>query len=624
MPEIKEPPTLVPFGPFEADFRSQELRKQGVRLRLPRQSFQILTMLLVRPGEVVTREELRAKLWPADTFVDFDHGLNAAVKRLRGALGDTAENPRYIETLPRLGYRFIAPRVPDTIQPQKRQLPPRRWGLPLIAATALMSAVVLLALDAGGLRSKLLSSTAGRPQIRSLAVLPLADMSSDPQQEYFADGMTEELITELSRIGSIKVISRTSVMRYKGEKKKSLSQIARELNVDAIMEGSVLRSGNRVRIVAHMIYAPTDQSLMAETYEGDLADVLKMQREVAESITAKVRVKLTPEEESRLRDAPKVDPQAYQAYLAATHEDPSTYQGIKRAQDYLEKAIEKDPNFASAYSSLAASYVLLGNDRWQSPRESFPSAKQAIHKALELDEKNCEAHALLAEVNWRYDWDWQTAEKEILYALELCPNDTGLHWTYALHMAMNGRFAEARAQLAKGRDLDPIQSEPFVGEAVINYHHRNYKGLIETDRASLAQGANDWLAHYWLGVGYEGSGEPSQAIPEYRKAVELSHGDSDATAALAHAYAATSRKAAAQKILQEWLRQSETSYISPYMIATIYAGLGGKDNAFEYLERAYKERSPDLPYFLRADLRMDSLRSDPRFQDLMRRMNFPK
>src|SRR5215469_3184400 len=192
MPEIKEPPTLVPFGPFEADFRSQELRKQGVRLRVPRQSFQILTMLLVRPGEVVTREELRAKLWPADTFVDFDHGLNAAVKRLRGTLGDTAENPRYIETLPRLGYRFIAPRVPDTIQPQERQLPPRRWGLPLIAATVLMSAVVLLALDAGGLRSKLLSSTAGRPQIRSLAVLPLANMSGDPQQEYFADGMTEE------------------------------------------------------------------------------------------------------------------------------------------------------------------------------------------------------------------------------------------------------------------------------------------------------------------------------------------------------------------------------------------------------------------------------------------------
>src|SRR6516225_5449053 len=265
MSEIKEPPTLVPFGPFEADFRSQELRKQGVRLRLPRQSFQILKMLLERPGEVVSREELRAKLWPADTFVDFDHGLNAAGKRLRDALGDTAENPHFIETLPRLGDRFIAAKVPDTIPPEKRP-PPRRWGLPLVAAAAVLSAVALLVVDAGGLRSKLFTGSAAQPQIRSLAVLPLTNLSGDAEQEYFADGMTEELITELSRIGSLKVISRTSVMPYKGEKRKPLPQIGRELNVDAVMEGAVLRSGNRVRITAQLIYAQTDQHLMAETY----------------------------------------------------------------------------------------------------------------------------------------------------------------------------------------------------------------------------------------------------------------------------------------------------------------------------------------------------------------------
>ena len=192
------------------------------------------------------------------------------------------------------------------------------------------------------------------------------------------------------------------------------------------------------------------------------------------------------------------------------------------------------------------------------------------------------------------------------------------------YRATNGRIVEARTEVARTRELDPIQSEPFVGEAVINYHLRNYKVLVETGRAFVAQDSNNWLAHYWLGVGYEGSGETLQAIPEYQKAVELSQGDSDTTAALAHAYAATGRKADAQKILHEWLRQSETSYVSPYMIATVYAGLAGKDKAFEYLEKAYKERSPDLPYFLRADLRMDSLRSDPRFQNLMRRMNFPK
>jgi Tfp pilus assembly protein PilF len=319
-----------------------------------------------------------------------------------------------------------------------------------------------------------------------------------------------------------------------------------------------------------------------------------------------------------------VNPEAYQAYLAATHVDTSGYQGIKKAQSYLEKAIEKDPNFVSAYNSMAMSYVLLAANRWQSPGEAFPTAKQAIHKAMELDEKNCEAHAVLARISWKYDWDWQTAEKMYLDGLGLCPNDSGLHFEYAVYKAVNGRIAEARAEMAKTRELDPIRSEPLDGEAVINYHLRDYKALIEIDRAFVVQDSNNWLAHYWLGVGYEGSGQTLQAIPEYQKAVDLSQGDSDTVAALAHAYAATSKRAEAQKILHEWLRQSETSYVSPYMIATVYAGLGGKDKAFDYLEKAYEERSADLPYFLRADFRMDNLRSDPRFKDLMHRMNFPQ
>src|SRR6516165_910352 len=260
-----EPDGLVRFGVFELDARSGELRSKGSRVKLQDQPLQVLLAVLEKPGQVVTREELRARLWPADTFVDFDHGLNAAVKRLRDALGDTAENPRFVETLPRLGYRFITAKVLDTIPAEKRPSRPRRWSLPLVAAAALL-AVALLVVDAGGLRSKLFSRSAAQPQIRSLAVLPLTNLSGDAEQEYFADGMTEELITELSRIGSLKVISRTSVMPYKGEKKKPLPQIGRELNVDAVMEGAVMHSGNRVRIAAQLIYAPTDQHLMAETY----------------------------------------------------------------------------------------------------------------------------------------------------------------------------------------------------------------------------------------------------------------------------------------------------------------------------------------------------------------------
>ncbi|HEV2991217.1 MAG TPA: protein kinase, partial [Candidatus Angelobacter sp.] len=498
------------------------------------------------------------------------------------------------------------------------------WKVAVPIFAILLIAVVLFTVDASSLRSKLLSRFAAPPQIHSLAVLPLANLSGDPQQEYFADAMTEELITELSRITSLKIISRTSVMQYKGEKKKSLSQIGRELHVDAVMEGSVLRSGDRVRIAANVIYTPTDHSVLAETYEADLGDVLKLQREVAESITEKIRAKLTPEQQSRLHERPKVNSEAYEAYLGATYQDLSLYQENKKAQVYLQKAIEKDPNFAPAYELLASTYVMSAEHRWRPPQEVYPLAKQAADKALELDEKNCGVHGLLARISWRYDWDWQSAEKEFLYALELCPNSIGPHFDYSFYTASNGRIAEAQAEAAKVRELEPIRSEPLQNEAIINYHLRNYKTLIEVCRSYTASYPNNWVTHYWLGVGFEGSGQTLEAIPEYQRAVELSQGNSDATASLAHAYATTGKRAEAEKILDHWLRQSETSFVSPYMIATVYAGLGEKDRAFDFLEKAYQIRSTDLPYFLRADLRLDSLRSDPRFQDLMHRMNFPK
>jgi TolB-like protein/Tfp pilus assembly protein PilF len=585
----------------------------------------VLAALLGRPGEVVTREELRSKLWPAETFVDFDHGLNAAIKRLRDALGESAENPVFIETLPKHGYRFIATTVPDGFQRKRSQSPLRQWIFPLVVAAPIVIVVALFVLDAGGLRSKLWSRSSVQPQIRSLAVLPLTNLSGDPEQEYFADGMTEELITELSRMSSLGVISRTSVMQYKGEKKKPLSQIARELNVDAVVEGSVLRSGNRVRISAHMIYAPTDQHLLAETYERDLGDVLKLQREVAEAITQQVRIKLTPEQRVRLHQAREVNPEAYEAYLKASSFDQSMHQEIQKAQSYFEYAIQKDPGFASAYVGLAGSYHNLGQFRWLSPQDAYPPAKQTIRKALELDEKNCGAHWTLAWLSWRYDWDWQTAERQLRYALELCPNSAEAHWRHAFYLGWSGRGAEALAEMAKtGEKFDPVVPYSLRGEALINYHLRNYKALIELGRRYLALNSNSWAAHYLLGVGYEGSGQRLEAIPEYQKAVELSESDQDPTASLAHAYAAAGRTAEAKKRLREWQRESEISYVSPYMIATVYAGLGDKDKAFEFLEKAYQERSSDLPYFLKADLRIDNLRSDPRFQDLLRRMNFPQ
>jgi TolB-like protein/DNA-binding winged helix-turn-helix (wHTH) protein/tetratricopeptide (TPR) repeat protein len=640
---------LYEFGPFCLEPAERKLSRNNEPVVLSPKAFDTLLVLVRNSGHLLEKDEFIKALWP-DSFVE-EGNLTNNISLLRKALGDDLP---YIETVPKGGYRFIGAvrQLPKTVSasqerrsaelalvseaiPERRSVsavvpskieknrsPQRRWVPPVVAAVPIVIAVALLVLNAGGLRDKLLSRSSAQHQIHSLAVLPLTNLSGDPEQEYLADGMTEELITELSRIGSLKVISRTSVTQYKGEKKKSLPQIGRELNVDAVMEGSVLRSGNRVRVVAHMIYAPTDQNLMVETYERDIGDVLKLQREVAESITQQVRVKLTPEQQARLHQAPEVNPDAYQAYLRATYLDWSQHKEIERAQRYLEKAIEKDPSFAEAYAMLAALQSALG-DRWQSPKEAFPPAKQAIHKALELDEKNCHAHMELARISWRYDWDWQTADREFLYALKLCPNATEVHYSYVLYTASNGRSAEALAEMARIRELDPIRSEPLASKSVINYHLRNYKALIEINRAFVARASNFPLAHLWLGVGYEGSGQTREAIPEYQKATELRQGDSDATAALAHANATTGRKAEALKILREWQRQSETSYVSPYMIATVHAGLGDKDKAFEFLEKAYQERSPDLPYFLRADLRMDSLRSDPRFQDLMHRMNFP-
>ena len=635
---------LYEFGPFRLEPVERKLLRGNEIVVLTPKAFDTLVLLVRNSGHLLEKDELIRMLWP-DSFVE-EGNLSNNIFVLRKALG---EDPPYIETVPKRGYRFVGavrqlPSAEKALGEQREfasdaLTTPAQTLLPqttptaepgIVAgnrkrATVLVLTFAMVAALLSSLGWKIVGdrSVSSAPHIRSLAVLPLANLSGDPEQEYFADGMTEELITELSRIGSLKVISRTSVTQYKGEKKKSLPQIGRELNVDAVMEGSVLRSGNRVRIVAHMIYAPTDQNLMAETYESDIGDVLKLQREVAESITQQVRVKLTPEQQARLHQAPEVNPDAYQAYLRATYLDWSQHKEIERAQRYLEKAIEKDPSFAEAYAMLAALQSALG-DRWQSPREAFPPAKQAIHKALELDEKNCHAHMELARISWRYDWDWQTADREFLYALKLCPNATEVHYSYVLYTASNGRSAEALAEMARIRELDPIRSEPLASKSVINYHLRNYKALIEIDRALVERNANFPLAHYWLGVGYEGSGQTREAIPEYQKATELRQGDSDATAALAHAYATTGRKAEALKILREWQRQSETSYVSPYMIATVHAGLGDKDKAFEFLEKAYQERSPDLPYFLRADLRMDSLRSDPRFQDLVHRMNFPQ
>ena len=618
-----EPPTRIPFGPFEADLPSQELKKHGVRLRLPRQSFQILKMLLERRGEVVTREELRADLWPADTFVDFDHGLNAAVKRLRDVLGDTAENPKYIETLPRLGYRFIVAAVPDAVPQGKSHTPLKRWSWLVAAAAVLLSVGALFAVDVGGVRGKLFSRTAAQPQIRSVAVLPLTNLSGDPQQEYFADGMTEELITQLSQISAVRVSSRTSSMRYK-RTQKSIEQIAQELGADAIVEGSVLRSGNRVRITAQLIACRSDKHLWAESYERDLGDILKLQSEVSEAIVRSIKLQLTPEEESRLHASREVSSAAYESYLQGRfYITNGTSREIEEAQAYLKKAIALDPRFAPAYAGLADTYLTLGTYRMIPPQQAYHFGKEAITKALELDPSLTEAHGTLGYIKWQYEWDWRGAEQEFLREISLTPNSLNAHINMCWYLAWRKKTDEALREVETIRQLDPAHPLIYVHQSGIYFHARNYSALENAARDAIAANPTGWDGHYFLAVAHEGRGSHREAIPEYQSAVELSNGDLDPLAGLVHAYAASGDRKEAASRYQVVQQHSKSRYISPYMMAVMELSLGNKESALKLLEASYRERSPDIHYFIRSDLRLDPLRSDARFQDLLSRTNPP-
>jgi TolB-like protein/DNA-binding winged helix-turn-helix (wHTH) protein/Flp pilus assembly protein TadD len=626
-------PRVLRFDTFELDLRAGELHKRGVKLRLQGQPVQLLAILLQSAGNLVTREELRGQLWPADTFVDFDHSLHNAIGRIREVLGDSPEIPRYIETLPRRGYRFIAP-VEEVQAPRIPEANGNKTSEAVAAApqtrrrTAL--AVILCFCGVIGLAAWMAwqhySVTSAVPQIRSLAVLPMQNLSGDAGQEYFADGMTDELITDLAKLSALRVISRTSVMRYKGTK-KGLPEIARELNVDAIVEGSVMRSGNRVRITAQLLHAPTDKHLWAETYERDLGDVLKLQNDVAQAIAQQVRAQVTPQQQARLRAARTVNPEAYEAYLRGRYYMTNQFtmaQPLNMAKSYFEESIRKDPGFALAYSGLADSYVYLAffGQGQLSPDRAYRSAKEALRKAEELDDSIGETHDTLGVMSWRFEWNWDAADREFNHAIALAPSYSCAHEDRAVYLSFIGRRADALAEMAKSNELDPGPSSAMT-ESAVYFQLREFESLVETSRRGIASSPNEWVEHYSLGIGYEGTGKRLEAISEYQKAIELSNGDEDATASLAHAFAVIGRRAEAEKILRNLEQKSKSAYVSPYMIATVYAGLGEKDKAFEFLERAYQERSLDISWHLRADLRIDNLRSDPRFETLLRRVGLP-
>ncbi len=577
--------SVVRFGTYEVSLQSGEVRKAGVKIRVQQQPMKLLEILLERPGEVVTREELRDRVWADESFGDFDQAVNIAIGKLRSALGDSAENPRYIETLPKRGYRFIAE-------------------------------VSVVAAD--DLRSRGRAPTG----IRSLAVLPLDNLSGDASQNYFADGMTDELITDLAQISALRVISRTSVMVYKGAR-KPLPQIARELNVDAVVEGTVLRSGDQVRITAQLIEASTDKHLWSQSYQGELRDTLALQNRVARAIADQIRINLTPQEQAALRNVKVVNPEAYESYLKGRYFwNKRTSDGLKVALAYFNQAIEEDPKYAQAYSGLADTYALLGD--WQyavmTPKQALPKAKAAAIKALELDSALGEAHNSLAFVLDGFDWDLDSGGNEFRRAIELNPGYATAHHWYAWHLSLLGRYDEAIAEMRKAENLDPLSLiiNADLAELLVLAH--SYDESIRQSRKTIEMDPNFALAHNQLAQAYLQKHLLDEAVAELQKAVQLSGGSPTCIANLARAYVVSGKRSEAVKLLSDLKKRSNPGYSHASEIAMIYASLGDTDQAMNWLEKGYEERfNPGV--LLRPGF--DPLRSDSRFQNLVHRIGLP-
>jgi TolB-like protein/DNA-binding winged helix-turn-helix (wHTH) protein/Flp pilus assembly protein TadD len=635
------------FGLFKADLATGTLSRQGERVKLQEQPFRLLIALLERANEIVTREELRQALWSRDTYVEFEGSLNAALKRVRYALRDSPDNPTFIETVPRRGYRFIAPvesvepeSGPEAVQTaptadatsvqlpvpasssHELNAPPRgnRTIATRVAAVIFLALVLAFALNVGGIREK----WAKQEQVHAigaLAVLPLEDLSNDPAQQYFADGITDELITDLAQISNLKVISRTSTAQYKGTK-KSIPEIGKALHVDALIEGTVEREGDRVRIRVQLIDSATDRHLWARTYDRELRDVLLLQGEAAHDIAQEIlgQVSAPPAGPVAMPPAP-VNPEAYEAYLKGRYFlNKRSSEGIKTATGYFEQAITIDSRFALAYAGLADCYSLLGSDTLPAAVASA-KARTAALKALDLNPSIAEGHTALAVVHFYYDWNWSDAERELQRAIQLNPNYAAAHHWYSVYLSAMGRFPEAAQEAERAHELDPLSPSITISLATEYRDGRRYDRSVELLSAVLELDPNFAAAHHGLGKTYGAMGLSQLAIEEFQKAVALSH-DSENRAALAYAYSASGKRAEALKIVGQLAAQPATTYVSPFDLAAVFTGLGEKDKAFSYLNQAYRDRDSRLP-FLAIDRWFDPLHSDPRFVDLCHRLGLP-
>jgi TolB-like protein/DNA-binding winged helix-turn-helix (wHTH) protein/Tfp pilus assembly protein PilF len=628
-PLLSESP--VQADTLELDLRRYQLRRGNAVLRLEKIPMELLILLVEQRDQLVGREEIIARLWGKDVFLDTEQGINTAIRKIRLTLGDDPDQPRFLQTVVGKGYRFVGQinvirngsgvAVVAAPSSTAKETPPRSLATRLKLTIAL-AALIVIGIAAVALKYFDWSRWIPRPPVHSIAVLPLKNLSGNPADDYFADGMTDELITNLAKISALRVSSYTSIAKYKTSP-KPLPQIAQELQVDAIVEGSVLRSGDQVRITAQLIYAPRDQHLWAEEYQRYLRDVLYLQREVARDVAQQVRVTLTPNEKSRLATAGAVDPAAYESYLRGrSFWNQRNEASLLKAIEQFNKAIEIDSGYAPAYSGIADCYTTLGYLSYLDPLDAFPRARDAATKAVELDPSLAEAHTSLAYYNLYHAWNWVEAENEFKKAIELNPNYATAHDWYSYFLMAMGRYDEAWKEVNRARELDPL-SVVISTDIGFNYFYRHdYDGAINQLRATLAVSPKFPLAHLWLGRAYQQKRMYSEAIEEFNRTDEALPGWVVTTAGIGNAYGEWGHQAEARQVLVRLNDMSRGKYVTPYGIALVYAGMGDKNQAFGWLNKAFEGRNHWLVW-LNRDPRWDRLRSDPRFADLKKRVGLP-
>jgi TolB-like protein/DNA-binding winged helix-turn-helix (wHTH) protein len=600
------------FGVFELDTQAQELRKSGMRIKLQPQPLRILSILLEKSGEVVFRDELREKLWPSETYVEFDRSLSRAVVKLREALGDSAESPRFIETLPKRGYRFIAPvnrsPVPQLTAPTTLKRKPR---FQLLAVAAIIFSAILV----GHLAMRRIRGNASSTAIRSLVVLPFENLSADPGEEYFADGMTDELTTDLAKIRSLRIVSRTTAMHYKGTSKE-LPQIARELGVDAVVEGSISRSEDKIRIRAQLVRGATDRHVWANSYERNLTDAVALQAEVARDIAAEIEINLSPQEKTALAATRKtVNPAAYEAYLKGKYfYEKRTAASDQKSIEHFRQAIDMDPNFAAAYAGLAGALVLRSYLGDASPPEVMPESKELVGRALTLDDSLIDAHITSGWIKLTYDWDWSGAEQEIKRALELDPNSAAAHQLYGNYLLAMGHINEAIVEQQRARELDPLSLfvNRDLGRAL--YYGRRYDDALRQLKQTLELDSEfGGVVYEWISWCYEKKGMPDQAIDAFLRLDES--GDRTHFRAREQLYKQRGWGTFWRGELQ--YGRNRVPGASDYFAVLDYARLGDKKNALALLRREIDLHTVWVTW-INVDPELDSLRGDPRFNRLLR------